>query len=241
MTTYSYKGALQKLLDRRREALNWTTGVINIAVATSLTNDELVVINLTETIGQAKRPAMAHNRSDENTYWLPSAYNNNNEKFRASEVYPMFIKACRDAGFKVHARWRKDRDAVVFSCTRDSYYDEEKETRYSQNRERKGKVKNPHLPPIPKQSKTQRPVKGGEGSDGDDDENKVCTFKFNVYWDSVRSRWYLPHQQSGCIEHCGHFQLDPSLLRMRLNHALTPDQRQKMLSIAKCRLPPQQI
>jgi hypothetical protein len=182
-----------------------------------------------------KRPPWDANRNDTNCHWLPSFYNQNDPEFRSNQIHPIFVKACRDAGCKVKASYHPDRLAIVFSCMRDSHYDEEKERYHNDKRDRH--VKHPEVLPVLKKRKTQRPIKGVDNND------TTCTFKFTVYWDNKRNRWFLPHQQSGSIEHCGHMHVDPDLIRLRTNGALNPKKRklQKILLKVKSHLPPQEI
>lgn len=164
-----------------------------------------------------KRPPWDANRNDTNCHWLPSFYNQNDPEFRSNQIHPIFVRACRDAGCKVKASYHPDRFAIVFSCMRDSHYDEEKERYHNDKRDRH--VKHPEALPVLKKRKTQRPIKGVDNND------TTCTFKFTVYWDNRRNRWFLPHQQSGSIEHCGHMHVDPDLIRLRTNGALDPNEK----------------
>ena len=51
---------------------------------------------------------------------------------------------------------------------------------------------------------------------------ECCPFRFNLYWDESKSRWYLPSQQRGCSEHKGHVKLAPAQVSVQ-SKAVGPD------------------
>ena len=203
MVTYSYAAA--NLSKAREEACNWTSGSIPLTVATSVCDDTDHDINLSDTIGHNCRAPVVGKRNDSNCYFLQSSFNENTELFRVNELYPLFILACRDAGFKVRGNYSSRLNSVSFSCWRSRFYNQDKSMEYYLNRDRN--VKNPLNEPKTRKRKTPLPTKGDLGND------IACKFKFFVYWDNNHKRWFLPHKQSGCINHCGHMHTTPSLLR----------------------------
>eukprot|EP00571_Detonula_confervacea_P012583 CAMPEP_0172311470 /NCGR_PEP_ID=MMETSP1058-20130122/14750_1 /TAXON_ID=83371 /ORGANISM="Detonula confervacea, Strain CCMP 353" /LENGTH=412 /DNA_ID=CAMNT_0013024643 /DNA_START=74 /DNA_END=1312 /DNA_ORIENTATION=+ len=169
----------------QEEANEWDSGPIGVVLATSLTNDEPRYLNLTETIGHGKRVPSQKKRSDANCYFLQQEYNRNDEEFRRKEIYPFFVIACREAGFRVTGNYEKSGGVIYFECLR---------AKFGRS------VKNGDDQPNNK----KQPVKG------DNDNGTLCKFRFSVYWDEDKERWFLPHLQSGCIRHCGHLHINPS-------------------------------
>ena len=218
----SYADSISKLASLQTEALKWKCGPIAINVATKLNDDTLKEINLTQTVGyKNKRVPNPDKRSDANCYWLPTFFNQNEETFRIKHIYPIFVRACRDAGFKVTPSYDPKTKYVTFKCFRGKYHDEEKSKEYVASRPRN--VRCPDKAPVPRGRKTQRPIKGDENND------TKCDFRFVVYWDEVKQRWFLPHQQGGCKDHCGHMHVNPSLIRLHSKHAIATDE----LKVAK--------
>jgi hypothetical protein len=41
----------------------------------------------------------------------------------------------------------------------------------------------------------------------------MCTFKFNVYFSDVKSRWFFKKTGGGCSTHIGHCHLDPKKVK----------------------------
>jgi len=62
-------------------------------------------------------------------------------------------------------------------------------------------------PPVSRDNKTERPIK--------EDGEETCKFSFRVYWDDVQQRWFLPHQQNGNLQHCGHSHFESKYLRIK--------------------------
>ena len=206
MTT-SYANAVDEIFRVHEKAKIWTTGNIDLQVATSFTNDHPQVINLSESIGHNKRVPRPNMRNDSTCYWLPQSFNQNTEKYRKDNIHPYFATACYWAGFLVHAQYETAYKCIRFECNMAKYHDEAREKKYAADRERI--VKDPSVPPEPRDyRRTTRPVKGVEGE-------VRCKFKFRVHWDEKTQRWFLPRQQSGDISHCGHIHESPELLRIQ--------------------------
>ena len=108
--------------------------------------------------------------------------------------------------------------AIRFSCKRGKCHDEAKQKKYLAGKPRN--VRDPAQAPIPRKRKTQLPLKlpPKHDDDDDDDDNSICPFYFNVYWDEESQRWFLPHQQKGSLEHCGHMHISPQHLKIQSRH-----------------------
>ena len=62
----SFRSAVEKLLDIQNDAKKWKAGPISISVATSLTDDNPKIINLSDTIGHGKYAPRKGKRNDDN-------------------------------------------------------------------------------------------------------------------------------------------------------------------------------
>ena len=122
----SFRSAVEKLLDIQNDAKKWKAGPISISVATSLTDDNPKIINLSDTIGHGKYAPRKGKRNDSNCYWLPPSLHENNADIRQNLIHPMFVLACREAGFIVHAEYESKLQAIRFSCKRGKCHDEAK-------------------------------------------------------------------------------------------------------------------
>eukprot|EP00984_Skeletonema_dohrnii_P022287 scaffold11426_cov78-Skeletonema_dohrnii-CCMP3373.AAC.2 len=206
---------LQELLENKAAA--WRTGplVIVISIATSLTNDKQIELDFATTIGynnfKPRKP------SDGNCYWLPAHLNENTDDYRAGAdyIHPIFVQACYRAGFNIKANWKKDDDCILFSCNRDRFHNEDKNKDYFAKQT--CNVKDKSKPPVPRDRKTVRPIK--------EKDEETCKFSFRVYWDDSKKRWFLPHQQSGSLMHCGHSHFDSKYLRIERKHGLSQDEQ----------------
>ena len=182
-----------------------------MTIAKSLSDDTPHTIDITPTIGHAKRVPPDRFRDDSNCYWLLPHMNINDEAFRKNKLYPIILRACQHAGFHARCNYsQKDGGKIIVTCLRSRYKDKSKKD------------------PSNKPSKSR----GGSRSlcpnkeDEDEDNQKSCNFKFSVYWDERIKRWFVPHLQSGNIHHCGHFHLDPSLIRMPSHVAVNAEELQ---------------
>ena len=116
MTTFH--GTLEKLAILDKEARSWVSGPIYVTVGSSFLDDSPKIINLNETLGHRKLVPRPLNRNDSNCYWLPSTFSKNEDTCRQIEIIPLFVRACRDAKFKVCGCYEKDRNGIVFECIR---------------------------------------------------------------------------------------------------------------------------
>lgn len=200
---------LQDLL--KKEAVEgWSAGPIYISIATSLNDDTAIQLDLSETIGHSRKKP--RNPSNLNCYWLPSHLNKSTEDFRHDHIHPIFVQACYKAGFNIHGHWVKDDGCIQFSCAQSKFHKEEQNR--EQNAKKPRKVKNELKDPVERNKKTSRPMKEIEG-------HTTCTFSFRVHWDKKKERWFVPHQQSGSLSHCGHSHFDPNFLRIQTRHGLS--------------------
>ena len=98
---------------------------------------------------------------------LPSTINQNNKDYRAEYIHPLFVLACREAGFIIHAEYECSMKAIRFGCKLKKYHNESKKKKYQADRPRD--VRDPTQPPIPRERKTQLPLKHD-----DDDKVEEC-------------------------------------------------------------------
>ena len=247
----SFSQCLGELFTEQHKAYQWVTGSIHVSVATSLSDDESKVIDLTPTLGHNRNTPQKGMRNDTNCYWLSSKLSQNNDTFRKTVIYPIFVRACAIAGFKIFGSYSdvQGRKVVYFLCFRSQYHDEKKNKIASDKRNR---VKTTNSPFAAKGGKSQKPIKyvakNGvkESSVELVTENQIetscdmmhdplllaspkysrCLFKFRIYWDDDLARWFLPHRQKGCISHCGHMRLDSTHLRLQSRHVLNATELQ---------------
>ena len=172
----------------------WTCPPILIHVATSSTSDDIIQIDIAQTLlgreGGRNVPS-PEKRNDDNCYWFASTYNSNDDKFRELEIIPIIKAACRGAGFRVNCKYKKMENGngcIEVKCCRGTYHYEEKSITVHKK----------------KKKKTIKPVHGQEGND------TRCSFHFQIYWDNNRRRWFLPKVQRGSRVHCGHEHMDPA-------------------------------
>lgn len=204
---------LQELLEK--EAVEgWSAGPIHISIATSLTDDTPIQLNLSDTIGHGRKKPRTP--SDLNCYWLPAHLNKNTETFRHEQIHPIFVQACYKAGFNLHGKWVQNDDCIQFSCAQSKFHNEEKNREHNAKKPRK--VKNVLKGPAERDRKTSRSVKDIEGQ-------VTCTFSFRVHWDKTKERWFVPHQQSGSLSHQGHSHFDPNFLRIQTKHGLSQEEQ----------------
>ena len=222
----TYNATLDKISTIDEGLRSWVSGTIPVTVATSLFDDAPHIINLNETIGHEKYAPKPLKRSDSNCYWLPSIYSTNDALSRANHIIPLFVRACRDAMFKVGGSYERKWSVIVFECIRSTINDHEKNAHNTLKYRCNKNLKKPHDPPLPKKRKTQRPPKI-ELNDSmnhlftSPSELHTCKFRFQVFWDESHSRWFLPMKQSGCTRHFGHLPIESSLIRMKTSHAIS--------------------
>mmetsp|Transcript_22046 Transcript_22046/g.46502 ORF Transcript_22046/g.46502 Transcript_22046/m.46502 type:complete len:362 (-) Transcript_22046:22-1107(-) len=211
---------LGKLAKLWPEMQPWKSGPIYIEVASSLSDGSPKTINVTKTIGHKTICPVVTKRSDSNCHWLPPSWSENNEEFRKETVLPAFTRACSEAGFKISGRWNQDRNCIIFQCFRGILNDERRNREKAlRHRSCYNILKFPDAPPKPRNRKSKRPRRIHEDELNDPDfESKgispcdviTCKFRFMVYWDETRERWFMPHRQKGCPYHQGHLSDKPT-------------------------------
>ena len=103
-----YAEAVSVIDGIRTQSHTWTSGSIHVTVAQALTIPTEKEINLTDTIGRGKNVPKPASRNDTNCHWLMPKFNVNSESFRQKEIYPIIMRACHIAGFKVHGSYEKN-------------------------------------------------------------------------------------------------------------------------------------
>ena len=208
---------IKRIESKFDEKKTWITPDIPFNVCTSLDDDTLQNINLSDTIGKARTFNQRKTRvNDENVYFLPKDYNSSEKDHRSDFILPLFSKPCQLAGFRLITKgWEWDNNCIVFTCSR---------CKHSTNPifHSKPKKKTPH--------QTEKPV-GDQPS---------CPFLFRVYWSPLNQRWYLPHKQAGNLLHLGHHKRDPDEIRMWSN-SLDSETKDIIAIAAKMRMRPQTI
>jgi len=170
-------------------------------------------------------------------------YDTNTKDIRKERLYPLLVKGCHVAGFKVVCQYSYQCLAILVGCNRRLYHPENLNEKYQDyNGVKKAcayKTQRPINSP-PKASSnvnidSEQRIYGG-GVDYDNglnafsfmgSTNESCRFKFSIYWDSNHQRWFFFLQQSGSNHHCGHVRLDSTFLQLNTNH---------ILNDAKCKL-----
>ena len=98
-------GTLDILANERKKLEEWDCGRMDISVATSLADDTLVTINLSDTIGHEQSTPRQNKRDDSNCIWLDPTWTENSNHFRYETVIPFFVWAASEAGFRVSGGW----------------------------------------------------------------------------------------------------------------------------------------
>ena len=170
----TYAGLLTNLFCEQRDACNWTTGSLTVTFCTSLSDDSPRDIDIAPTIGHGKNVPKTCN--DSNCHWLQSHLNRNDKEFREKHVYPIFIKACHAAGFRVFCKYVKRHSRFQVMCCRGVYH------REGDNKKHTEELRQKYVPsasttkckkPPNNAKKTQRPIHPSNFaqsmSEGDDD------------------------------------------------------------------------
>ena len=92
--------AVDELFAIERSKDTWWPDLIELEVATSVTDDEPITINFADTIGHRTK-GVTKKTKDTDLYWLPRKLNENTDEFRKKQLSPYFVQACRKAGFSV--------------------------------------------------------------------------------------------------------------------------------------------
>lgn len=107
----------------------WKTVSLTVKLTESLTSDVKHDLNIIETISHNNWFFFTFLREG-NVHWLPSSFNKNDASFRSTFLAPLFIQACRSAGFKAHLKgWEKstnkitpDYGFVSVTCARNRFH-----------------------------------------------------------------------------------------------------------------------
>ena len=185
------------------DAESWTTQNTEVTVAASFKSDNPLKINLASTLGHNKRISSISKlkKNSDKVHWLPSSLSTSGEdqKFLRETLVPIFVRACRNAGFRAASKgWEKAHQCVVFRCLRGRSHEH-----HSQSQQEVGDTNDEDK--ANQGFTTSRPVKG---------KHDRCPFNFRVYWSSKYKRWFLPKLQSGSNCHCGHIQKPPDEVRI---------------------------
>ena len=86
----SFSQCLGDLFTEQRKAYQWSAGSIYVTIATSLSDDESKVIDLTPTLGKNKKYPPEGKRDDINYYWLSRELSQNNDVFHQTNISPIF-------------------------------------------------------------------------------------------------------------------------------------------------------
>ena len=239
----TYESLFGKIGRRHAQLLSWMTQSLVLPLAKSLTVDTVVNIDIAGSICSGKRvPRLLVD--DSNAWFFPSNLCENDHESR-SRICSIVNQACACAGFRCNGKLRVERrtsrikskvESVRFLCTYHRFHDEEGNKR--RNKRKARVVKRPDLAPVPRSSNVHLPVRLSPDNDDDtqtdttlstDDENVSCKCGFYVYFHEDLKLWFVPHQQSGCLQHSGHLKLDPDhvQLRLLLKHVL-PESEQEL-------------
>jgi hypothetical protein len=219
---------MERLNDVYSKACNWETNYFPITVATSLLDDTPQVINLANTMG--KKPSgnpYTNNPKAQSKYLLPAEFNQNTRAFRKYTLSPIFEHAAQSQGFNVTMKgWEQQYNKIRFICRRGRFAQLKKEeagtsptttdndyriplsTHRKRKKKKKGNKSKAKNTPVQRKkavNTTGMPVKG---------LSEKCPFQFCVYWDPNINRWFLPAEQQGSLQHCGHLWCQPELVSL---------------------------
>ena len=139
-----------------------------------------------------------------NVYWLPRLFSTNTTDFRTNVLAPYFTVPCSHLGFNLVLKgYEKSQGCAIFACQRHRFHTQRTnpEATYADD---------PDTQPAKKKNNTNRPVK--------DEQEETCKFRFSVFWDESKQRWYLPLQQLGnCHHNTGNEQENKSICGPRIS------------------------
>ena len=220
-------GTLDILGETRKELEEWECNRMDILVATSFTDGTLVTINFSDTIGHSKHAPKPEKRDDSNCIWLDPEWRENSDVFRSNTIIPFFVSAASKAGFRISGGWEPKYNVIQFRCIRGKRNDQHKNQKDALKQRPKKKLKKPNAQPIPRNKRTQRPLKPNQAEDPELQEEatladiETCKLNFRIYWDDYKDRWFIPRKQSGCRRHNGHPYIEHPLLRIQPRHSVT--------------------
>ena len=196
--------SIEELNKAYDEACQWSISSFPVLVAPDLTEDNVITINLIDTmelIGH-RGTASTYPKADLPKYWLPKEYNLNTREFRGKVLAPVFERTAKDQGFNLISNgWDHQRQCIKFICKRGTYqrvYKQDPNADLSVHLNKAATKRKPT---------TSRPIQG---------KHPRCNFHFDVFWHEGKQRWYLPKKQSGCKNHCGHLWTPPELVGLPL-------------------------
>jgi hypothetical protein len=179
----------------------------------------LVAVNISDTIGHRKQVPKPEKRDDSNCIWLCSEWTENSEDFRYKTIIPNFVGAASEVGFRISGSWDPKYNFIVFRCLRARRNDQHKNKKASLKNRPNMKLKKPNKEAIPRNKRTQRPVRitqaerdAGLEEEATNADVETCNFGVCVYWDDARTRWFVPRKQAGCRRHNGHLRIAQPLL-----------------------------
>jgi hypothetical protein len=137
-------------------------------------------------------------------------FNENDDDFRRSKLYPAFQKACRLAGFKsTNNGWEEGEQRVRFTCSQTRHFrrtasavNENDETAVAGNTNRWRRNRT-----------TSRPLA----------KEDQCCFMMPIFWDEVEKLWYMWERSAGNLQHNGHCELDPEEVKVSLSQLSDED------------------
>ena len=233
----TYAECLASLFKEQHDKYHWKSSEIIIPVATSMTDSTSRLVNIADTIGYHKRTPPPIARNDQTCYWMSPQFNTNTQHSRKNHLYPLLVKACHEAGFKVVCQYVSNRCAILVGCHRSLFHPEHRKVKQQHSNDEKNA----------RARKTQRPVQSPPKAvktididsehclnvDDQDDfvsfmgkNDESCRFKFSIYWDVPHQRWFFPLEQGGSTHHCGHIRLDSNFLRLKTQHILNEAEQQ---------------
>jgi hypothetical protein len=168
-----------------------------------------------------------NNPKAQSKYLLPAKFNQNTRAFRKYTLSPIFERAAQSQGFNVTMKgWEQQYNKIRFICRRGRFAQLKKEeagtsptttdndyriplsTHRKRKKKKKGNKSKAKNTPVQRKkavNTTGMPVKG---------LSEKCPFQFCVYWDPNINRWFLPAEQQGSLQHCGHLWCQPELVSL---------------------------
>ena len=251
----SYNDYMEELFRLQRESCSWPTGPINLTFSRSLADDSPRVIDITPTIGKGKNVPKSPGDSN-CYWLMSHLNQNNavfrakrlhpmfilacaEAGFRAWCKYDhrkksFHVMCCRS---QFH---REDVNRKTTEKLSQRYVPSTSTIKRKQSTSNAAKTQRPIHPnnvaamePADDDSWQEIDVPSDDAvassttdDDAERDNKETCPFKFLVYWDDVHERWFLPHKQRGCIDHCGHLKINPKHLRLRTAVVMDDDNLQ---------------
>jgi hypothetical protein len=144
----TYAECLASLFKEQHDKYHWKSSEIIIPVATSMTDSTSRLVNIADTIGFNKRTPLPLARNDQTCYWMSPQFDTNTQHSRKNHLYPLLVKACHEAGFKVVCQYNSNRCAILVGCHRRLFHSEYRNEKQQHSNDDKNA----------RACKTQRPV-----------------------------------------------------------------------------------